>query len=179
MFEQPQNSSASKPAKPIAASRIDILLPLIGKLNYCWTNTESLLIYVIAHLMKCSKEAAIVVFLSLNTTRARLDLIERLAKMGETSPTTRNAVLGIAERMKREARVRNKYNHSVFDFNENGELESTQLLRIAEFGNELKYGKVEEVDNDELLRIAETIDNVIRVNKDIWSFIRANNITDL
>lgn len=179
MFEQPQASSRSEPAKPATASRIEILLPLIGKLNYCWSNTESLLIYVIAHLMKCSKEAAIVVFLTLNTTRARLDLIERLAKMAETSTTTRNSVLSIADRLKREARVRNKYNHSVFDFNENGELESTQLLRIVEFGNELKYGKIEEIDNEELQRIAETIDNVIRVNKDIWSFIHTNNITDL
>lgn len=169
----------SEAPRPATASRIDTLLPLIGKLNYCWSNTESLLIYVVAHLMRCSKEAAIVVFLTLNTTRARLDLIERLAKMAEIAPPVRNSVLGIAERMKREARVRNKYNHSVFDFNENGELESTQLLRIAEFGNELKYGKIEEIDNDELQRIAETIENVIRVNKDIWSFIRANNITDL
>lgn len=58
----------------------DVLL-LVGRLNYVWTNTESLMIYLIVHLMKVEKEAAIVVFLTLNTTRARMDLIERLAKL--------------------------------------------------------------------------------------------------
>ncbi|MDB5472920.1 MAG: hypothetical protein JWP99_223 [Devosia sp.] len=160
-------------------SRIDVLLPLIGKLNYCWTNTESLLIYLIVDMMKCSKEAAIIVFLTLNTTRARLDLVERLAKMTATPPAKRSAVLDITGRMKREAKVRNKYNHSVFDFDENGELESTQLLRIAEFGNELKYGKVEELDNSELQRLADTIEHISVINQDIWLFVRANNIKDL
>ena len=159
--------------------RIDVLLPLIGKLNYCWTNTESLLIYLIVHMMDCSKEAAIVVFLTLNTTRARLDLVERLAKMNATLPADRNEVLDITGRMKREAKVRNKYNHSVYDFDENGELESTQLLRIAEFGNELKYGKVEEIDNSEFQRLAETIENIIGINEDIWRFIRTKGIKDL
>lgn len=58
----------------------DVLL-LVGRLNYVWTNTESLMIYLIVHLLKVEKEAAIVVFLTLNTTRARMDLIERLAKL--------------------------------------------------------------------------------------------------
>lgn len=160
-------------------ARIDILLPLIGKLNYCWSNTESLLIYIIVHMLRCSKEAAIVVFLTLNTTRARLDLVERLAKMNAVSPAERDVVLGITGRMKQEARVRNKYNHSVFDFDENGELESTQLLRIAEFGNELKYGKVEDVDDTEFQRLADTIEKIIGINADIWRFVRAQGIKDL
>lgn len=32
------------------AAAQDVLL-LVGRLNYVWTNTESLLIYVIAHLL--------------------------------------------------------------------------------------------------------------------------------
>ena len=32
-------------------SRINEVLMLVGKLNYTWTNTESLFIYLIAHLL--------------------------------------------------------------------------------------------------------------------------------
>ena len=67
------------------AAMSDVLLR-VGRLNYVWTNTESLLIYIIAHLLRVEKEAAIVVFLTLNTTRARIDLIERLSKLASTIP---------------------------------------------------------------------------------------------
>jgi hypothetical protein len=158
-------------------ARIDAILPLVGKLNYTWTNTESLLIYLIAHLMGTSKEAAIIVFLTLNTTRARFDLVERLAKMGSTSDATRITVLKIIGTLKSESRLRNKYNHCIYSFDENGELESTQLMRIAEFGDDLRYGKVEELDDDEIARISSTITRIAEVNKSIWAFLGEHHIS--
>jgi len=98
----------------------DVLL-LVGRLNYVWTNTESLLIYIIAHLLKVEKEAAIVVFLTLNTTRARMDLVERLAKLRSTPVAERKAILGAMARLKKESKTRNKYNHCIYAFDENGD----------------------------------------------------------
>jgi hypothetical protein len=165
------------PAKEgMAMARMDEVLLLVGRLNYAWTNTESLLIYIIGELMGTSKEAAIVVFLTLNTTRARLDLIERLAKMNAIAGPTRDEVLSITARLKRESRLRNKYNHCIYSFDENGEMGTTQLMRIAEFGNDLKYGKLEEIDTDEIERIRACVAEVIAVNRDIWGFLKARNI---
>jgi hypothetical protein len=62
------------PSKP--RSFDDFLLKM-GRLNYAWTNTESLLIHFIAGLAGCDKETAVIIFLTLNTSRARLDLVER------------------------------------------------------------------------------------------------------
>jgi hypothetical protein len=70
----------------------DILL-LLGQLNYTWTNTESLLIHMIAGLALSDKETAIVIFLTLNTPRARIDLVERLAKMQKTPSGCRGEIL--------------------------------------------------------------------------------------
>lgn len=158
-------------------ARIDDILQLVGRLNYAWTNTESLFIYLIAHLAGTSKEAAIVIFLTLNTTRARLDLLERLAKIAATSAGTRAEVLALTGRLKRESRLRNKYNHCIYSFDEHGELGSTQLMRIAEFDDDLKYGKVEVLDEEEIVRIQSAIAEVTAVNKSIWDFIRSHNIT--
>ncbi|HEY4203122.1 MAG TPA: hypothetical protein VGM83_21425 [Devosiaceae bacterium] len=156
--------------------KIDEILLLVGRLNYTWTNTESLLIYLIGHLMGTPKEAAIVVFLTLNTTRARLDLVERLAKMAATPPETRAEILAITNRLKAESRLRNKYNHCIYSFDENGEMGSTQLMRLAEFGDDLKYGKVEDIDQDEVSRIQDCIREVVAANKLIWKFINAKAI---
>jgi hypothetical protein len=157
-------------------SRINDVLMLVGKLNYTWTNTESLFIYLIAHLLNTNKEAATIIFLTLNTTRARIDLLERLAKIRSTSPETKSAVLKITSRMTREQRLRNKYNHCIYSFDETGSIASTQLMRIVDMDDNLKYGKVEALDDAEMRRIQATIDAVIDVNKSIWSFIKLKNI---
>jgi len=157
-------------------TRMDQVLQLVGQLNYTWTNTESLFIYLIAHLVGTNKEAAIVIFLTLNTTRARIDLLERLSKLGAISEDTRRRVLGLTERLKQEAKVRNKYNHCIYSFDANGEFGSTQLMRINEFGDDLRYGKVEVLDDGEIGRIRNAIKQVTSVNRDIWEFIRDSRI---
>jgi len=157
-------------------ARINQVLQLVGQLNYVWTNTESLFIYLITHLAGTSKEVAIVIFLTLNTTRARLDLLERLARVSSTQEPTRDAVLGIIDRLKRESRVRNKYNHCIYSFDAQGELSGTQLMRIAEINNDLKYGKSESLDEDEMDRIRLAIENITTVNREIWEFMATSHI---
>ncbi len=158
-------------------TRTERLFALVGKLNYAWSNTESLLIYVISDLTGSDKETAIVVFLTLNTTRARLDLIERLAKMGRTDPQSRADALNIVAAMRREAKVRNKYTHCVYSFDSNGEIESTQLMRIADFGEDLRYGKMEDFDEEELASLEATIGNVVAINRSLMSYLAGRGIS--
>ena len=154
---------------------INETLLLVGRMNYVWTNTESLFIYLIAQLMGTTKEAAIVVFLTLNTTRARLDLIQRLAKLPTIAAEDRSAVLSFADRLGKESGVRNKFNHCIYSFDEKGEA-STQLMRVADVGEDLRYGKVELLDRGELDRLNMAIDRIVSVNRDIWDYIRAHRI---
>lgn len=156
--------------------RNEELLLLIGKLNYAWTNTESLLIYLMAFLMRSAKDVAIVTFLTLNTSRARLEFIERLLRLGSTDPEIRARLTPIVTRMKTGAKVRNKYNHCIYSFDENGEIEATQMMRIADYGDTLKYGKIEALDDTEIGRIDEVISEIIAINRSIFDFIREKNI---
>ncbi|MCJ7997474.1 hypothetical protein J5N58_23065 [Rhizobium cremeum] len=151
----------------------DVLLR-VGRLNYVWTNTESLLIYVIAHLLGVDKEAAIIVFLTLNTTRARIDLVERLAKRRSTSKADREAVLLAMARLKKEAKVRNKYNHSIYSFDESGDISSTQLMRLVETDSEIRYGKVEQMDDREIRQLENSIAEITDISKALWAFIHAS-----
>ncbi len=151
----------------------DVLLR-VGRLNYVWTNTESLLIYIIAHLLNVEKDAAIVVFLTLNTTRARIDLVERLAKLPSTPPAENRTVLTLMARLKRESKMRNKYNHCIYSFDENGEIASTQLMRLVEDEKEVRYGKVEQLDLKEIDRLEKSIREIVEISKALWVFIRAS-----
>jgi hypothetical protein len=68
-------------AVPASADRRMFGLDLMGNLTCSWSNNESLFIYVLMILRRTDEAAAAVVFAALNTTRARLDLIQRLAKI--------------------------------------------------------------------------------------------------
>ncbi len=68
-------------AAPASADRRTFVLALIGNLICSWSNNESLFIYVLMILLRTDEASAAVVFATLNTTRARLDLIQRMAKI--------------------------------------------------------------------------------------------------
>ncbi|MDS7595551.1 hypothetical protein [Agrobacterium tumefaciens] len=155
------------------AAMSDVLL-MVGRLNYVWTNTESLMIYLIVHLLKVEKEAAIVVFLTLNTTRARMDLVERLAKLPSTSPADRKTILAIIASLKKEAKTRNKYNHCIYSFDEKGEISSTQLMRLVEDDSQVRYGKVEQMDEKEIEQLEKSIAGIVEISKVMWAFIHAS-----
>ncbi|EJC68783.1 hypothetical protein OLZ32_34155 [Rhizobium sp. 1AS11] len=155
------------------AAMSDVLLR-VGRLNYVWTNTESLLIYIIAHLLRVEKDAAIVVFLTLNTTRARIDLIERLSKLASTSPSDRKAILSAMARLKKESKIRNKYNHCIYSFDEKGEISSTQLMRLVEDDKQIRYGKIEQMDARELDLLEKSIAEIVAISRTLWAFIHAS-----
>ncbi|MCC2610885.1 hypothetical protein [Neorhizobium petrolearium] len=152
----------------ITNSRLQAILLLIGQLNYTWTNTESLLIHMIAGLANVDKETAIVIFLTLNTTRARIDLVERLTKMKKTPATCRREVLDATRRLSDEAKLRNKYNHCIYSFDPDSGRSITQSMRIFESRDEIKYGKIEELDGAEIGRIQESINSLVRINRMFW-----------
>ncbi|MCA1491887.1 hypothetical protein [Sinorhizobium alkalisoli] len=147
------------------------ILLLIGQLNYTWTNTESLLIYLIAGLAKVDKETAIVIFLTLNTTRARLELVERLAKLEKTPLARRQEILAVTQQLGREGKLRNKYSHCIYSFDETGDQASTQLMSIFDSKDTIKYGKIEQIDDSEIARINEAIEQIMRINKEIWAIV--------
>lgn len=148
--------------------RLQDVLLLIGQLNYTWTNTESLLIHMIAGLAKVDKETAIVIFLTLNTPRARIDLVERLAKMQSTPAECRADVLEATGRLLDEAKLRNKFNHCIYSFNPDSGEGMTQLMRIFDTKDTIKYGKIEALDDGEIARIKASIASLVKINRQFW-----------
>ncbi|WP_237684011.1 hypothetical protein [Pseudaminobacter soli (ex Zhang et al. 2022)] len=176
MLDQAATPTRTDPAAPVPDrapnAYIEQILLLVGRLNYTWTNTESLLIYLIAGLSKVDKETAIIIFLTLNTTRARIDLVERLAKMSRTDAGCRREILEITRQLGRESGLRNKYNHCIYSFDPESGRGMTQLMRIFDNKDQIKYGKVEHLDDMEIARIQASISALAEINRTIWALVR-------
>ena len=157
------------PARP---PNFDAFLLLVGKLNYAWTNTESLLIHLIAGLSGMDKETATVVFLTLNTTRARIDLVERLSKLDKTTPEARDRILSLTGRIQKQAALRNRYNHCIYAFDSEGGNPRTILMRIADRKDRLMIGQTHQLDHAAAEDIEAAINELFAINRDIWQAIR-------
>ena len=107
-------------AAPASADRRTFVLALIGNLICSWSNNESLFIYVLMILLRTDEASAAVVFATLNTTRARLDLIQRLAKIRVTDKALAKSLTALIERFSESTKVRNELNHCMFVFDRCG-----------------------------------------------------------
>ncbi len=150
----------------------DDFLLKIGKLNYSWTNTESLLIHFIAGLAGCDKESAVIIFLTLNTSRARIDLVERLAKLPRVDPRERQTVLGLTREMARLSGLRNRYNHCIYAFDPENGSTRTIMMRIADRKHDIRMGASQEIDADALSEIDDSLANIADLNGRFWAAVR-------
>jgi hypothetical protein len=157
--------------KPAEQIDFDSFLLLIGKLNYSWTNTESLLIHLIAGLSEMDKEIATVVFLTLNTTRARIDLVERLSKLTRVEAEERTRILSLTGRIQRQAALRNRYNHCIYAFDSEGGNPRSILMRIADRKDKLMMGQVNDLDAAAAEAVEEAISELKSINRDIWQAV--------
>lgn len=149
----------------------DDFLKCLGQLNYSWTNTESLLIHLICGLAKVEKDVAVVIFLTLNTTRARIDLVQRLAKMPSVADNVRSDVLDLTKELQRYSGLRNRYNHCIYSFDQERGETRTILMRIADRRQEIKVGEVGDLDAVAMAEIRETIEKLGALNRKIWEFL--------
>ncbi|WP_245795037.1 hypothetical protein [Thioclava marina] len=156
----------------------DAFLMQVGRINYAWTNTESLLIHLIAGLAGTDKDAAVIIHLTLNTTRARLDLVERLAKR-EACPlpeTARARILAVAARMKKVSGLRNHFNHCLYAFDAGGGPVRAIQMRIADRKSSLRIGEESVLDGATLAEMETALAEMQAINAEIWSIIAAHRL---
>lgn len=150
----------------------DEALLLIGRLNYTWTNTESLLVHLIAGLSRTDKDTAVVLFLTLNTMRARVDLVERLAKLDRTPESESSRILAATRKLVQLSAARNRYNHSIYAFDPDTGNVRTILMRIADRKDEIRMGQTTDLDAAALAEIRSVIADLGALNREFWSIVR-------
>lgn len=153
------------------SSRRTLILGLIGNLSFCWSNNESMFIYVIMILLKTDETSAKVVFGTLNTTRARIDLVERLAAVHLTDAKLARELKRIIRHFNDCTKLRNEFIHCMFNLSPEGDITHTHSLRIQVQKGELQTGVTKELDDERIKQIAQTVRKLIKVNGDMWALL--------
>jgi hypothetical protein len=165
----------------IRASNADIhqsLLALIGELNLNWSNNESLFIYIIKALLRTDDACAAIVFATLNTTRSRLDLISRLARVKLKGSPLQRELKEIVQAFLARTRFRNELSHATFISSPSGEITHTLSTKLDERGGALIFGTQRSVDRQRTNEIAQEIAALKSLNKRIWTCIKNLEDTD-
>src|SRR5262245_8783535 len=163
--------AAIEAAAPKGAARRTVTLTLIGNLVHCWSNNESLFIYITMLLLDTDEASSAIVFGTLNTTRARIDLIERLAKIKISDKAVEKALEDIIERFNDSTQLRNEFNHCMYVVDERGEITHTNHMRVQEIKGRLQLGVVRPMDDARITELQESIRSMTRLNRDIWNFL--------
>src|ERR1700730_5876473 len=127
-------------AAPASADRRTLILSLIGNLIVSWSNNESLFIYVLMILLETDQASATRAFATLNTTRARLDLIQRLSKIKLRDEKLDKALSKLIDRFNRSTALRNEFNHCLYLTDAAGQITHTHSMRIVASREHLQFG---------------------------------------
>jgi hypothetical protein len=156
---------------PRSADHRTSILALIGNLVFSWSNNESLFIYLLMLLLRTDQTSAAIVFATLNTTRARLDLIQRLARVHVQDQALEKDLNGIVERFNDCTRIRNEFNHCMYMVDERGEITHTHSIKIVETRKKLQLGEVRPMDEQRLKEMTAATQELKRLNRDIWQLL--------
>lgn len=156
---------------PASADRRTFILALIGNLVSSWTNNESLFIYVLMILLRTDQASAALTFATLNTTRARLDLIQRLAKISVHDKALDKTLGKIIDRFNESTQIRNEFNHCMYIVDASGQIASTQSMRIVQTKGNLQFGEIKPMDDARLKSMVKATKDMARINRDIWDFL--------
>jgi hypothetical protein len=169
------------PTKPdfesIEAAAIDsadhrtMILALIGNLVFSWSNNESMFIYVLMILLETDEVSAAIVFATLNTTRARLDLVQRLAKAKVKDRETAKTLDRLIDRFNDCTRVRNEFNHCMYTVSDRGEITHTHAMKIRESGGRLVLGEIRPMDQARIKELIRTVNNLKKLNRELWEYL--------
>ena len=163
--------AAVEAAAPAFADRQSRIMSLIGTLIMSWSNNESMFVYVLMVLLDVDDVSAALVFTSLNTTRARLDLVRRLASVKIRDPAVAQAFTRLLRRFDTCTRVRNEFNHCVYNLDGKGEIVTTHIMRVQESRGQLSLGATRAMDEARVRELSDVIRQLKRLNRDIWAFL--------
>ncbi|WP_414832914.1 hypothetical protein [Afifella sp. YEN Y35] len=168
--EPPTFQAFSVPPRGLQERRMRIFAT-IGNLVLNWSNNESLFVHVLMLLMETDHPTSVIVFGTLNTTRARLDLVTRLAKAKLRDETIAKRLKLLVKRFEAATKLRNELNHSMFAVDQLGEITHTNLMRIEEKRGRIYFGRERPLDDQRLDEMNEAAREMTELNRDLWQFL--------
>ena len=154
-----------------SADRRTFMLALVGNLSFAWSNNESLFIYLIRALMQTDEASSVIVFVTLNTARSRLELVERLGRAKVRDPALRRELETLIRRFDDGTKIRNEFNHCMYGIDAEGVLSHTQAFRIRDVGGKQALEPPKPIDEARVALLLKTIEEMKLLNRAIWELL--------
>lgn len=167
----PPDFAALEAAAADGAQDRERLMTLIGALSVAWSNTESVLIYVLMVLLRTDDVSAALVYGTLNTARARADLVSRLAQVRLRDEALRAELEALLKDLEKCGTLRNDLQHASYEFDAAGRPLRTHSMRVEKNRRAMRFGRPREIDAPRLERIAEVTGRLGRINRMLWSLL--------
>lgn len=147
------------------------VLALIGNLVFAWSNNESVFIYALMLLLETDQVSAALVFGTLNTARARTDLIRRLAvaKLGED--LLRAELDDLVKRFDTATKLRNELNHAIYEIDGTGAITHTHAMRVEERRGGVRFGATKPMDAARIRTMTAAVEEAKLLNRDLWAYL--------
>lgn len=165
------NFKAMEAVAPSSAAQRHDIVAHVGNLVFTWSNNESLFIYLLQVLLETDFEAAAITFVTLNTTRARLDLVRRLTKLRIRDPEVVQKVEKLIERFNECTKLRNELNHSIYELDASGSITHSSELKVSETKEGLRLASRRPFDAARIRQIEGTVRKLTKLNRDLWAFM--------
>lgn len=168
---QPPNFTEMNARAEVGAVERERLMTLIGALSMSWSNNESVLIYLMMVLLRTDDVSAALVYGTLNTARARSDLVSRLARVRVSDAGLRREIDDILTALEKCGRVRNDLQHASYEFDAAGRPISTRSMRVEQNRKRLSFGRPRPIDAARLAKITEVVDELGLINQRLWALL--------
>ena len=140
----------------------------VGTLVANWSVIETLFYGLLEVLAGRAKtDTARVIWLSLRTTEARLNLILQLAKVQTIAPVTAKDVESMCNRFTGISKVRNWFCHAVYRADASGKLQFLENTRLGHADDPLSVER-KPLNKATLNEISHTIGEASQLNRDLW-----------
>lgn len=167
---RPDFEAIEKAARQSGASSAN-LMGLIGQLVFSWSNNESMLIYILKVLLQTDEPAAATVFSTLNTTRARLDLVSRLGRIKLADRETRMELEHVVRCFNEINQVRNEFLHAMYAVDAKGRITHTQTMRLINKSGRLTFGQQHAIDRERIEGLLRTCSDLRALNRKVWDLL--------
>lgn len=167
---RPDFEAIEEAARQSGASSAN-LMGLIGQLVFSWSNNESMLIYILKVLLQTDEPAAATVFSTLNTTRARLDLVSRLGRIKLADRETRMALEHVVRCFHEINQIRNEFLHAMYAVDAKGRITHTQTMRLVNKGGRLTFGQQHAIDRERIEGLVRTCNELRVLNRKVWDLL--------
>ena len=168
---QPPDFTEMNAGAGVGAAEREHLMTLVGALSLAWSNNESVLIYLMMVLLRTDDLSAALVYGTLNTARARSDLVSRLTRAHVSDQDLRGEVADVLSALEKCGRVRNDLQHASYEFDAAGRPVSTRSMRVEQNRTRLSFGRVRPVDAARKVKIAEVIEELGHINQRLWALL--------